>query len=354
MPALDWDSRIGRRLRLRDLHILFSVVEYGGMSAAGAHLNMSQSAVSQAVAALEDALKVRLLDRTPQGIKPTIYADAIMRRGNVVFDELRSGVKDIEFLADPDRGEVRIACADTLAGGILAPVVETFSKKYPQVVFEILQSNSFTHELLRVASTQGRSGAGDLAALGGQPGRGLERGAFVRGGVAPRRKPAQSMGPTSKLKFRRSRRRPLDHAVLGRDSGKSAVRGVPRAGAAASARCSQDGVGPTARLSEPACPLRCPGATIIPEDQCGDGRTEDVAAAPADAHGAGRDDHFAQSNAEQNCGAVPGLRAGGRKNDKPAAPTLENRQARSGKRRSRFAAAPKQRSSPSSTILRCN
>jgi DNA-binding transcriptional LysR family regulator len=141
--ALDWDSRIGRRLRLRDLHVLFAVVEHGSMSAAGTHLNMSQSAVSQAVAALEDALKVRLLDRTPRGVEPTIYADAIMRRGTIVFDELRSGIKDIEFLVDPAGGEVRIACSDNLAGGILAPVIETFSKKYPQVVFEVLQSNAF-------------------------------------------------------------------------------------------------------------------------------------------------------------------------------------------------------------------
>jgi DNA-binding transcriptional LysR family regulator len=141
--ALDWVSRVGRRLRLRDLHILFAVVEHGSMSAAGAHLNMSQSAVSQAIAALEDALNVRLLDRTPHGVEPTIYADAIMRRGKIVFDELRSGIKDIEFLADPAGGEVRIACSDMLAGGILAPVVETFSRKYPQVTFEVLQSNAF-------------------------------------------------------------------------------------------------------------------------------------------------------------------------------------------------------------------
>jgi DNA-binding transcriptional LysR family regulator len=144
MPAvIDWDSRVGRRLRLRDLHILFAAVEHGSMSAAGAHLNMSQSAVSQAIAALEDALKVRLLDRTPHGVRPTVYADVIMRRGTIAFDELRSGIKDIEFLTDPASGEVRIACSDTLAGGILAPVIETFLKKYPQVVFEVLQSNGF-------------------------------------------------------------------------------------------------------------------------------------------------------------------------------------------------------------------
>jgi DNA-binding transcriptional LysR family regulator len=142
-PVRDWDSRIGRRLRLRDLHILFAVVEHGSMSAAGGHLNMSQSAVSQAIAALEDALKVRLLDRTPHGVVPTLYAEAIMRRGTIVFDELRSGIKDIEFLTDPAGGEVRIACSDTIAGGILAPVIETFTKKYPQVMFDILHSNAF-------------------------------------------------------------------------------------------------------------------------------------------------------------------------------------------------------------------
>jgi DNA-binding transcriptional LysR family regulator len=143
MPAINWESRVGRRLRLRDLHILFAVVEHGSMSAAGGHLNMSQSAVSQAIAALEEALNVRLLDRTPHGVEPTIYADAIMRRGRIVFDELRSGIKDIEFLDDPTGGEVRIGCSDTLAGGILAPAVETFTRKYPRVVLEILQSNGF-------------------------------------------------------------------------------------------------------------------------------------------------------------------------------------------------------------------
>jgi DNA-binding transcriptional LysR family regulator len=148
--AIDWDSRVGRRLRLRDLHILFAVVEHGSMSGAGAHLNMSQSAVSQAIAALEDTLRVRLLDRTPRGIEPTIYAEAMLRRGTIVFDELRSGIKDIEFLSDPAGGEVRVACSDILAGGILAPVVETFSKKAPQVVFEVLQSNAFGRDFVEL------------------------------------------------------------------------------------------------------------------------------------------------------------------------------------------------------------
>ena len=48
----DWDSRIGKRVRLRDLHILFAVAQHGSMGKAGLHLGMTQSAVSQAIAAL--------------------------------------------------------------------------------------------------------------------------------------------------------------------------------------------------------------------------------------------------------------------------------------------------------------
>ena len=68
---------------------------------------MSQAAVSESIANLERALGVRLLDRSPLGVEPTIYADALLKRGHVVFDELRQGIKDIEFLSDPTLGELR-------------------------------------------------------------------------------------------------------------------------------------------------------------------------------------------------------------------------------------------------------
>ena len=99
-----WESRIGRRLRLRDLHILIAVVQWGSMAKAASHLAMSQPAVSEAIASLEDALRVRLLDRSSRGIEPTIYAHALLKRGTAVFDELRQGIRDIEFLADPTSG----------------------------------------------------------------------------------------------------------------------------------------------------------------------------------------------------------------------------------------------------------
>jgi DNA-binding transcriptional LysR family regulator len=140
--ALDWDSRIGRRVRLRDLHILFAVVQHGSMAKAGDHLGMSQSAVSQAIAALEHALDVPLFDRTSRGVEMTMYGAALMRRGQAAFDELRLGVKDIEFLTNPEVGEVRVAGATSM-GGVLPPVIERFSLRYPKVSLNIIETSTY-------------------------------------------------------------------------------------------------------------------------------------------------------------------------------------------------------------------
>jgi DNA-binding transcriptional LysR family regulator len=142
----DWDSRIGRRVTLRDLHILSFVVRWGSMAKAATHLSTTQSVVSDAIANLETALGVRLLDRSTRGVEPTIYAKTLLKRVNVVFDELREGVRDIEALADSTAGEVRIACPEFLAGGLIPDVVDGFSRRYPNIVCQVAEADATTLE----------------------------------------------------------------------------------------------------------------------------------------------------------------------------------------------------------------
>jgi len=137
MPTTAAKNRISRRLRFRDLQVFFAVVQCGSMAKAADELGVTQPAVSDVVAGLEHAFGVRLFDRSPQGVEPTIYGRALLKRGVAAFDELEQGMRDIEFLADPTRGEVRIGCPDSLAGGILAPFVEKFCRRYPGVVINI-------------------------------------------------------------------------------------------------------------------------------------------------------------------------------------------------------------------------
>jgi DNA-binding transcriptional LysR family regulator len=142
----DWDSRIGRRVTLRDLHTLFAVVQHRSMAKAGAHLGKSQSAVSQAVAAMEHAVGVRLLDRTSRGVVPTSYGSVLLRRGRAAFDELRFGVNEIECLAAPITGEVRIACSELVAGGMLPAIIDCLSLRYPKVKLHVFETATLVTE----------------------------------------------------------------------------------------------------------------------------------------------------------------------------------------------------------------
>ena len=61
------ESGISRRLRFRDLQVFFAVVQCGSMLKAATELGVTQPAVSEVIADLEDAFGVRLLDRSPRG-----------------------------------------------------------------------------------------------------------------------------------------------------------------------------------------------------------------------------------------------------------------------------------------------
>src|SRR6266571_6045408 len=114
-PAMQLSDRIGRRMKLHDLHVLMTVVQAGSMGKAAERLNTSQPNISRSIAELEHALGVRLLDRHRQGIEPTEFGRALLDCGVAVFDDLRQRVKNIEFLAHPTAGQVRTGCTPVLA-----------------------------------------------------------------------------------------------------------------------------------------------------------------------------------------------------------------------------------------------
>src|SRR4051812_46491723 len=145
--AAGWEARIGRRLRLRDLHLLSAVIRAGSMAKAAAQLGVSQPVVSDAIASLEAAVGARLLDRGPRGVEATDYGRVLLRCSDAVFDELRQGVRAIEHLADPGSGEVRIGCPESLAAGVVAPVIDRLSRRYPRVVFRVSQVNTLSPAL---------------------------------------------------------------------------------------------------------------------------------------------------------------------------------------------------------------
>jgi len=131
-----------QRLRLRDVRVLRTVAECGSMGKAAAQLAVSQPAVSKAIAGMEYTLGVPLLDRTPRGVEPTIYGRALLKWANAFFDDLRQGVREIEFLADPTAGEVRIGTTEAMTAGLVSAVIHRLSRQFPRLTFNVLQART--------------------------------------------------------------------------------------------------------------------------------------------------------------------------------------------------------------------
>lgn len=125
-------------MKLQDLHVLMAVVQAGSMGKAALLLNTTQPNISRSIAELERALGVRLLDRHRRGIEPTECGRALLDCGAAVFDELRRGVKSIEFLADPTAGEVRIGSTAFLAASFVSALIDRLSRRYPRIKFQLV------------------------------------------------------------------------------------------------------------------------------------------------------------------------------------------------------------------------
>jgi DNA-binding transcriptional LysR family regulator len=135
-------ERIERRISLHDLRVLVAVVQAGSMGRAARRLATSQPAVSRSISDLEHALGVRLLDRGRQGVEPTSYGRALVARGLAIFDELAQGIGEIQFLADPTVGQLRIGASIAVSVGFVASLVDRLSARHPRLTFELLSTDT--------------------------------------------------------------------------------------------------------------------------------------------------------------------------------------------------------------------
>jgi DNA-binding transcriptional LysR family regulator len=98
------------------------------------------------IADLEHAVGVRLFERSTRGVEPTQYGNALVRGGAIAFDELKQTIHQIEFLADPAAGELKIGCPETVAA-ILPPIFERIHRRHPGIVFHVSDVATPTLEL---------------------------------------------------------------------------------------------------------------------------------------------------------------------------------------------------------------
>ena len=139
---MKWFERVGRRIKLRDLHVLLAVVQSGSLAKAAEDLAISTPVVSKVIADLERTLGVKLLDRDRHGATPTIFGAALLKSGVAVFDDLKHGIQEIEFLSDPAGGELRVGASATMVEGLLPVVIDRLFRRYPRLRIEVTADHS--------------------------------------------------------------------------------------------------------------------------------------------------------------------------------------------------------------------
>jgi DNA-binding transcriptional LysR family regulator len=87
---------------------------------------------------------VRLFDRSPQGVEPTTYGHALLKRSIAIFDDLKTSVDEIKFMADPTAGELRIGSTEPLLAGLGMAVMERLWQQYPRIDFRVAEADSAT------------------------------------------------------------------------------------------------------------------------------------------------------------------------------------------------------------------
>jgi DNA-binding transcriptional LysR family regulator len=133
-------------MNISHLKIFMAVVEKGSFSLAALELGLSQSAVSRAIAALEEELGVSLLARGRFGAYATDFGDRV----TVYFQQILQAEADIEAEANREKGlyggRVRIASFRSVATHVLPPLIAQFSQRFPNVEVSLVEADPNTVE----------------------------------------------------------------------------------------------------------------------------------------------------------------------------------------------------------------
>src|SRR5829696_5735565 len=124
-------------LDVRRIRVLREVIGRGSFSAAAESLHLSQSAVSQQIAALEREVGVPLLERTSDGPKLTSSGEALMEHGDAVICRLEEAERELSEIAGLEGGRLRLISFPTASATLVTEAVSNFRRSFPAVELKL-------------------------------------------------------------------------------------------------------------------------------------------------------------------------------------------------------------------------
>ena len=129
---MDWDK----------LRIFHAVTEAGSFTHAGERLNLSQSAVSRQISALEASLKVSLFHRHARGLKPTEQGELLYRTAHDVFAKLAMAEAKITDSKERPTGPLKITSTVAFGSVWLTSRIKKFVNLYPEIDVSVVLADT--------------------------------------------------------------------------------------------------------------------------------------------------------------------------------------------------------------------
>jgi len=129
-------------MRLRQLRFLVAVVEEGSFTAAAARMHATQSGISAQIKQLEESLNAQLFDRSVAGVVPTAAGKLAYQRATKILRETTAMIADVGELQDVVTGTVSAGLMPTTTRTVVAPVLEKFANRHPNIEVNIEEAYS--------------------------------------------------------------------------------------------------------------------------------------------------------------------------------------------------------------------
>ncbi|MBE9158149.1 LysR family transcriptional regulator [Nodosilinea sp. LEGE 06152] len=130
-------------MKLSQLRILVAVAEQETFSEAALNLDLSQSAVSHSISALEDHLGVVLFSRGRYGARLTPVGDRIVSHARIILQQAEAIAREAELARGLQGGQVRIASFRSIAIHLLPTAIAQFKQRHPNIAVNLSEHDDY-------------------------------------------------------------------------------------------------------------------------------------------------------------------------------------------------------------------
>ncbi len=140
-------------MEIQQLRHLLAATQHGNLVKAAEASNITQSGLSRSITSLEQRLGVPLLNRTAKGVTPTVFGLSVLRRAELILNEVERSLEEIRAIEEGRFGELRLGITQNYALYLMPTLLAEFQQAHPDLRLRVL-TGGFMELVEMVASNK--------------------------------------------------------------------------------------------------------------------------------------------------------------------------------------------------------